>query len=320
MSSRAQPTASASRRRASRSSALSASARNGSSVRSGHSSSMPSVKPGGGRRGTRGRGSRPRAISCSACPRAPSRLATSAAGSFARSPTEERPQRASVSTISASGSSFASGSGARNAASPPAGTATGESGSVAATRAASLLDASPQRAGSDSRFAAAIRARPRSRSSGKRRSRPSASRYTTPSPASSTRGDTVPATSRRASCAARSLSASRARVRRSGRSARACGSVKPGRMPTLRALRVAATTCAAVPFPSHRMTASSLSAGSLRSRAARGNSGTTRHARRGGTGEDFFCCSPCTSAVRSMPAVPRLMSCSFSLKVNIRGC
>ena len=50
----------------------------------------------------------------------------------------------------ASGSSFASGSGARNAASPPSGTTTGESGSDAATRAASLLDATPQRAGRDS--------------------------------------------------------------------------------------------------------------------------------------------------------------------------
>ena len=173
---RVQPHACDSRRRARRESAPSAIPRNGSSVRSGHSSSTPSVKDGGGWRGTSGRGSRPRAISWSACPASPRRLATSAAGSFANSPTRERPQRASVSTAAASGSSFASGSGARNAASPPSGTTTGESGSDAATRAASLLPATPQRAGRDSLFAAATSARPRSRSSGKRRARPSTSR------------------------------------------------------------------------------------------------------------------------------------------------
>ena len=262
--------------------------RNGSSVRSGHSSSTPSVKDGGGWRGTSGRGSRPRAISCRAWPASPRRLATSAAGSFANSPTRVRPQRESVSTAAASGSSFASGSGARNAASPPSGTTTGESGSDAATRAASLLDATPQRAGRDSLFAAATSARPRSRSSGKRRERPSTSRKTTPSPPSSTRGEIVPAASSSASCAARSPAASRGRARRFGRSARACGSVKPGRMPARRALRVAATTRAAVPLPSQTATASSASAGSPRSRAARGKSGTTRQARRM-TERKFLC-------------------------------
>src|SRR5262249_45521494 len=61
----------------------------------------------------------------------------------------------------------------------------------------------------------------------------------------------------------------------------------PGSIPTLRALRVAEETRAAVPLPSQMTTASSLSSGSLRSRAARGKSGTKmqaingRHGKRG---------------------------------------
>ena len=47
----------------------------------------------------------------------------------------------------------------------------------------------------------------------------------------------------------------------------------PGSIRTLRALRVAEETRAAVPLPSQMTTASSLSSGSLRSRAAKGKSG-----------------------------------------------
>ncbi len=59
---------------------------------------------------------------------------------------------------------------------------------------------------------------------------------------------------------------------------RAWGSVMPGAMPALRALRVAATTRAALPLPSKIATASPFSSGSLRSRAASGKSGTKRQA------------------------------------------
>ena len=108
--------------------------------------------------------------------------------------------------------------------------------------------------------------------------RPSSSRYTTPSPSSSTRGEKASATSSRASSAARSQARSRPRATSLGTIARAWGSVMPGSMPARRALRVAATTRAALPLPSQMTTASSFNSGSLRSRAARGKSGTKRQA------------------------------------------
>ena len=161
-------------------------------------------------------------------------------------------------------------------ASSPGATTVGDFGSSAATRAASLLAAMPTRAGRPIAVArrAIGRARASSSSLAKCRSIPVTSRNTTPSPASSTRGENVSATSSSASCAVRSHSASRPRAMSFGRSERACASDSPGWIPFFRARRVAATMCALLPLPSTMPTASLSRSGSLRSRAASGNIGT----------------------------------------------
>jgi hypothetical protein len=94
------------------------------------------------------------------------------------------------------------------------------------------------------------------------------------------RGENDSATSISASCAVRSHSASRPRAMSFGMIERACASVCPGAMPFFRARRVAATTCALPPLPSTTATASSRSDGSLRRRAASGNMGMKKQARR----------------------------------------
>ena len=241
---------------------------------------MPSWKVGPGSRGASGRGSMPRALAWRSRPTFPSRLTTRARGRRAKSPTEWIPQRSSVAATSASGVRRASGSGARNTASPSGGTTVGDSGRPAATRAASLLPATPTRAGSPRRSAAAASVRPRSASSRKCRSSPARSRKATPSPASSTRGETLSAASSSASWAARSHSASRARATSLGQIARACASVMPGWMPAARAGRLAATRWAALPLPSQTASASRARSGSLLRRAARGKRGTAAQARR----------------------------------------
>ena len=135
-------------RLARRSSAALAMKRNGSSATSGHSSSIPSRNSGGSARGVIGRGSMPRAAQCSSRPISPKRLAMSLSGRRARSPIDLRPKRCSIVAASISGERRASGSGARKLASSPAATTVGDFGSSAATRAASLLAATPTRTGS----------------------------------------------------------------------------------------------------------------------------------------------------------------------------
>ncbi len=102
----------------------------------------------------------PRAVECSSRPSLPSRLATRDGGSRAKSPTEWTPQRSRVAARSTSGLSRWRGSGARKGASSPAGTTTGGWGRPEATRAASLLEAIPTRAGIPAASAAFISSRP----------------------------------------------------------------------------------------------------------------------------------------------------------------
>ena len=163
-----------------------------------------------------------------------------------------RPNRCSMAAASSSGERRVSGSGARKSASSPGATTVGDFGNSAATRAASLLAAMPTRAGREMASQARRAARARrisgsaesgvgaggrsessrstphaplpTPSSAKCRSIPVTSRKTTPSPASSTRGENVSATSSSASCAVRSHSASRPRAMSFGRSERACAS------------------------------------------------------------------------------------------------
>ena len=118
-------------------------------------------KVGGGRRGSNGRGSIPRAAAWNSRPSSPRRLATSPSGRRANSPIERMPQRSSISAISIAGARRERGSGARKRCSSPAGTTVGESGRPAATRAASLEAAMPTFSGKEAFSAAAMMSRPR---------------------------------------------------------------------------------------------------------------------------------------------------------------
>ena len=97
--SRAQASACEARRMVSRSSAVRATKRNGSTATIGHSSSIPSEKRGGTTRGTSGRGSIPRATWCRSRPASPKRATTSPSDSRASSPIRERPQRSRACAI-----------------------------------------------------------------------------------------------------------------------------------------------------------------------------------------------------------------------------
>ena len=93
----------------------------GSESPAGGSNSRPADRSACGGRGISGRGSRPRASRCACAPAAPNRLAASAAGSRAKSPSVQIPSRGSK-LLSSGTSSTLTGYVARNAGVPPGGT------------------------------------------------------------------------------------------------------------------------------------------------------------------------------------------------------
>ena len=93
----------------------------GSESPAGGSNSRPADRSACGGRGISGRGSRPRASRCACAPAVPNRLAASAAGSRAKSPSVQIPSRGSK-LLSSGTSSTLTGYVARNAGVPPGGT------------------------------------------------------------------------------------------------------------------------------------------------------------------------------------------------------
>ncbi len=93
----------------------------GSESPAGGSNSRLTDREASGGRGISGRGSRPRASRCACAPAAPNRLAASAAGSRAKSPSVQIPSRGRR-LLSSGTSSTLTGYVARNAGVPPGGT------------------------------------------------------------------------------------------------------------------------------------------------------------------------------------------------------